>query len=286
LEYFGSDTVTTDEIVVFMYDSERRPFYVQRRSLNLTWPAPQPDLSITYADIDAAGGLVSVRIQNVGCAPVDEPFTLRLASRDVGTGGTSTVAEIDTYLNPHETYVWETSYDPVWAGGFTASVDTENRIAESDEDNNFYEKGHITLKAVEFYMVDIHSTSDYGQWSEDPDQGEFRFRFEANERWALRPQIRGGKVVFKPGVHEMGSMWFEDVILSPELDWDEDLYIAVHGWEEDYGDPFSQVWENVGTIQFTHSHDISQEGSWKRGGEFHDTSSGGYFTFYWRLILE
>ncbi len=271
LEYFGSDTVTTDEIVVFMYDSERGPFYVERRSLNLTWPAPQPDLSITYADIDAAGGLVSVRIQNVGCAPVDEPFTLRLASRDVGTGGTSTVAEIDTYLNPQETYVWEAEFDPVWAGGFTAHVDTQNRIAESNEDNNWYEKGPITLKGIQFYAVRIHDTIEGA--GEDRHQGEFRFSFAANEVGR-----RSGEWVLTYGFHPLG----QGVILSPELDWDEDLIIMVGGSEfDDLSNP-----DGVGLIWYVHSHDISVWDSWKRGGEFDDITETGCCQFFWRLILE
>ena len=283
LEYFGSDTVTTDEIVVFMYDSDRRPFYVERKRLNLSWPAPQPDLSITYADIDAAGGLVSVRIQNVGCAPVAEPFTLRLVSRDVGTGETSTVAEIDTYLNPRETYVWTTPYDPVWANGFTASVDTENRIAEPDEDNNWYEKGAITLKAVVFYMVEIHDTSDTEEWTEDGVDGEFYFHFFVNDAHALRPLgLEDSRVTLTEGLHELGGPYFGEVIITPELDWNEDLYIEVRGFEDDD----LSMNDTVGPILYTHSHDISQENSWKRGGEFHDISDRGYFSFYWRLILE
>lgn len=280
LEYSGSGTLTTDELLVFMFDSDHRPFYVKRMAQNITWPEPQPDLSITYADV--VEDLVRVRIQNLGCAPVDEPFTLKLVSPDVGVGGTATVAEIDTYLNPHETYVWETS-DPVWANGFTATVDDDNRISESDEDNNVYERGAITLRAVIFYMVEIHDTSDCGDFPEDCEFGDFTFKFWVNDKFAYRPVgTEGSEVKLTVGLHELGGPFFGDVILSPELDWNEPLEIRIKGMEHDSGFNMSEVF----WIDYTHSHDISQENSWKRGGEFHETSSGGCFSFYWRLILE
>jgi hypothetical protein len=258
LEHFGSGAVTTDQILVFMYDSERRPFYVEKESLNLTWPEPQLDLSITYATV--AEALVEVRIRNVGCAPVNEPFTLRLLSPE----GEELIETIDTYLNPGDTYVWHT-FGLGWAQGFTATVDPDNALAELNEGNNFYEKGPITLKAVEFYMIDVHHPV------------ETYFEFLANEKSARRPQIVGGLVAFDRGLHEMGSMWFEVVTLSPELDWNQSLIVLVCEYKGDYREDCIQRW---------HSHDISQEDSWKRGGEFHQTSDSGHFTFYWRLIVQ
>ena len=73
--------------------------------------------------------------------------------------------------------------------------------------------------------------------------------------------------------------------ISPDLLSSDDLAIHVGGYESDAQGIETGSPDEIGDVDFMHSHDGSQEGSWKGGGDFSATSDLGDYTVYWRLEL-
>ena len=73
--------------------------------------------------------------------------------------------------------------------------------------------------------------------------------------------------------------------ISPILLSGDDLAIRVAGYESDCKNGEIGSPDEIGNVYYTHSHDGTQEGNWKGGGEFSATSDMGDYTVYWRLVL-
>ncbi|GAH36148.1 unnamed protein product, partial [marine sediment metagenome] len=131
-----------------------------------------PDLAISSSSMD--GDSLRADIQNLGCLSVGG-FNLSIQAQE----GADLNFFIEHIIPAGGSYTWwnpELQFDAnLLSGGYKVTVDPDNAIEEINEDNNVYEKAPITIEGVQFYLIDIHSTSE--QWPQDTDQGEFNFEF-------------------------------------------------------------------------------------------------------------
>jgi len=245
-------------------------FYTETTPLTITWPIPEPDLTII--DVQQAEALVNVSIKNMGCTSA-RGFELgfNLADNQVLN------QPIDQVLSPGATYTWEGLINPnLFSRGFETVVDPNNAIVEIDENNNQFTLAPISIAYIEVYRVDIHDISE--GWLRG-DKGEFELEVEVNDRYLRSPA--GDSFYWSLG---KGTFMIqnspEPIFLHPELRWDEDLWFAFYGWENDdlTNDPLGHVFQ-------VYSYDMFMEGNWKLGGEFSALSDYKFYTVYWRIVL-
>jgi len=151
LEYPGGGRVESAQLWVSMWDLEDNTFYSEVVDLPIVWNEDRPDLVITDAEIDCDALFRRVEIQNVGCGRVesDEVF-LKFVSADGASREGS--LPISVSLGPGEKYEWRyrtgvppgreeewrQEWEDRWGKGFVVTVDPDNLIAETNEENNSY----------------------------------------------------------------------------------------------------------------------------------------------------
>jgi hypothetical protein len=185
-------------------------------------------------------------------------------------------------LGGRSTAQWRYAIPPeelaLWGEGFTATVDPADDVVESDEFNNTYTVGSARLLRVHFYKIDIHNDHEPAYRG----KGEFEFIF-----WASG--FRNGEKVVNE--YEWRSYhWGEgehamNLSISPNLLSSDDLAIHVAGYECDTEGAEVGDSDDIGNVDYLHSHDGAQTGSWKGGGDFSATSDIGDYTVYWRLEM-
>ncbi|MBN1267295.1 MAG: hypothetical protein JXA25_17520 [Anaerolineales bacterium] len=263
---------STDKLFVHLMDENGWYFYSEEVALPILWDEALPDLVISYAD--AFEGIGKVRIRNEGCASV-EGFSLLVQPVE----GSSFSETFDRYLAPGITYSYDTTNMDL-VKGFIAEVDPQNEIREMNEDNNIYERGPIRLKHILIYQIDIHDTSEGGL---NGRAGEFQFIFTANDYMAWLPAGSDSHLVLNRGEHPLYG-FVGSVLLTPELEWDEDLVFHARGIEDDTA-PFDFD-DLVGYVDFVHSQNMSEAGNWKEGGTFSMRSTTGHYTVHWQVAVE
>jgi len=265
IENLAQEPVRTDQLELHFRGSGADYFYEEIADLTMVWPVPKPDLAISSSSMD--GESLTVDVQNLGCRSV-EGFNLSLQGQE----GATLIRFIDHLLPAGGSYTWwnpEPFGANLFSRGYTVTVDPDNAIEEINEDNNVYEQAPITNKGVQFYYLDIHSTSE--SWPQDTDQGEFSFDFSVGNSYFWT----GFDWILTPGPHDIS------IILYPTLEWNQDLYIEVNGIEQDFIDS-----DNVGQVKFTHPYDIHQEYTWKKNGEICKLSDKKVYTICWRWVVE
>jgi hypothetical protein len=279
IENLSEEPVRTDQLELHFRANPADYFYKEIADLTMVWPVPKPDLQITYAGIKDGQG--QVEVQNIGCAAVDG-FNLVVEPLE----GEDVYEFVDVRIPKGGKYTWTTSVDPnLLSRGFQVTVDPDNTIAEIDEENNFYEKRQITLKHIDVYMIDIYDTMEDDEPFEDSIDGEFYFNIFVNDvRITRRPRVGDEYWVMGLRSHIIEQIgYWESIILSPMLDWNQDLTIEVRAVEHDGA---LNMDDFAGRAIRTHSHDMLQEGNWKAGGEFHLMSDTGKFQIHYRLVVE
>ncbi|MFC2025888.1 CARDB domain-containing protein [Chloroflexota bacterium] len=264
MENIAEQYLVTEQLELHFMAAGGDYFYKETADMEIHWPIPKPDLAISSSTMD--GESFSVEVQNVGCASV-EGFNLRIHPQE----GEDLDLFVEEYIPPGGTYTWyymEPFGADLLSRGYTVTVDPDNAIEEINEDNNVYEQSPITNKGVQFYYLDIHSTSE--QWPQDTDQGEFDFLFTAGNSW-----FNAYNWELTEGGHDMS------IILYPTLEWNQDLYIEVKGFENDLFDN-----DYVGKVKFPHPYDIHQEYTWKKNGEKCMLSDKKEYTICWRWLVE
>jgi len=273
--YQGIEAFTTDQVSVFMYDENGQDFYVQTFDQTLDWNQGSPDLIIKSATLDRNNNKLFVRVKNIGCARAQASDLLIERHQD-GWKGFLPVG----VLEAKQTTVVGLDLSPEdagrWGGEVDLSADTFAVIDESNENNNDYHIGSARIKEIHFYQMDIHDNCE--SWVRGP-KGEFEFTFALLENGIYGDPIVsiGRDYQWSEGMHNM------NVVFTPTLNDNDDLYISVSAVEDD-GPGLNPYYYMLG-VRETHSHDISVEGNWKAGGEFSATN-GNEFTVYYRIILE
>jgi len=263
------------------YDSGE-PFFSKTADFSITWPVPKPDLVITDVTRSINGETADVTVQNMGCATA-EKLDLITNSADptadrymeieeaipLGSASTFTIYDLDPNIFSRE---------------FLVGVDVANRVDELDEANNIYVKPPVTVKYIHFYKLDIHDTSD-GEWTENSDQGEFWVSFTVldDSWWVNRPPDLTKEWKLAKGSYMLDNYWEPVKFFNPPLEWNQDLWFRV---DLDEWDTFPPHDEDV--IYVSHSHDMTNVNSWKRGHgqDQYMKSEKGRFTIHWRVILE
>ncbi len=246
-------------------------FYTETAPLAITWPIPEPDLKITAVDL--AESLISVRVKNVGCASV-EGFEIGFFLPEDQT----LIEQVDQLLSPGAEYAWEGLVNPnLFSRAFQTAVDPGNAILEIDESNNSFSLSAIAIDYLEVYKIDIHNISEGILRG---DRGEFEFWMAANGIERRSPSMYDSYWSLPKGSFEV-SEFIEPIIIHPPAEWNRDLYFLFQGWEDDDG------WRDfLGNVRYLHSFDMFQEGNWKAGGEFSQTSDDNFYTVFWRIVLK
>ena len=253
-------------------------FYEETVAIGIYWPIPEPDLNIAYLSQEEA--LLRVDVRNIGCTAVDG-FDLQFNLIDDQV----LVEHVDHYLAQGITYTWEGFITPeIFGQGFEVIVDPQNLIPEINEENNVGSLGPITIKRIEFYKIDIHNISEgLGRGK----KGEFCFFVELYDNgffdYRFPPNLNSF-YVYGAGEHYIyrstGQGLIAGLFAHPMLNWDRDLTVGFTVYEDD-----DYSYDDLGYVEMTFPADFFNENSWKRGGEYSGTSDKGYFTIYFRIIL-
>lgn len=271
--------LTTDQITLkFMTDpTSGVSFYSETAEFTVNWPSPKPDLSIYDVQRSVSGKLIYVDVQNTGCENVNG-FEL---ITHTGSGEENTDAVFTISLPPGSTErVKIENVDPnLYSRAFDVEVDPNNIIEEIDENNNIFLKPQIRLKHIHFTKLEILDTCDQ-EWHQDSDKGEFILHAEACAIEEKRPH--GGKWKLPKGIYEI-DIAFDPMVISPDLDWNHDLNVIFT--LEEYDEIGSNDWHSV---SFTHSADMNDPNSWKRGAgrDLTQQDDRNKFIIHYKIVLE
>jgi hypothetical protein len=262
-------------------------FYQETADIQISWPIPEPDLTITY--VAQEGNLLHALIKNIGCTSV-QGFELRFKMPN------GEIVDIfnDRYLAQGISYSLENLVvNPnLFSMGFEAIVDPNDLIQEIDEDNNTFTLAPISVKHVHIKSIDILTVPEN---SGRGNKGEFRFYAKVNrseEVW--RPEDSDGYYSLGAGLFELdtivvdlisGQFYTEPFIVAYPVNWNENLHFLFDAWEED-GVLVSDT--EYFPVMMDLSSDYLNDNCWKRGGEFSATASKGeidYYTVYFDVVL-
>jgi len=237
-------------------------FYNETAELVVQWGNPLPDLDITNVDRTIGGEMIYIDVRNNGCAPI-ERFNAIIY----------TPPGADNWYGSFERVIQPGAIESIQIGGldpnlyareFEVVLDPDNTIQEIDERNNSFFKPPFTLKYVHVYKVRIIDTYDYGDFWENSDDGEFYLKIQIGDQ-SMRSPYRGEwSWTGKPeGIyHDIGVVGNPNgppIMLSPTLNWNEDLVVKIDMYEVDtFGSD-----QKTCSYETTHSHDIRQVASWK-----------------------
>lgn len=278
MEVISTDLVDQTDSLELYLRTGGDYFYEEVAALEIFWPIPEPDLTITY--LDQAEAILRVEIKNMGCAAFDG-FDLQFNLAD----GQVILEHVDQYLAQGISYTWETFINPeIFGQGFEAIVDPHNLIEEINEENNVDSLLPITVSHVEFYKIVIHDISEgYGRGTKGEfiffvdlyDDDFFSYRFPPY--WESYYGLNGGEHTL---FHATDQGLVTGLYVYPYLSWNQDLRVRFSATEDDdYGS------DDLGDLVMIFPADFYNEESWKRGGEFFGTSDKGYYTIYFRIVL-
>ena len=240
-------------------------FYSETGELSVYWGSPLPDLAITNVDRTVGGETISVDVRNNGCAPV-ERFS---AIINTPPGADNWRGSFDRAIQPGASERFQIGGldSNLYTREFEVVLDPDNTIQETVESNNSFFKPPITLKYVHIYQAVINWTYDSGELLENSDDGEFYLNVNVGNQ-SVRSPLRGEWSWVK-GYHDIGVVGNPNgspIILSPRLNWNDDLVVKIVMKEVDTVGSDQRVCSYEGI----HSHDIRQNGSWKSvtRGEF------------------
>jgi hypothetical protein len=281
MEQLIDESIRTEQLELHFMASGGNYFYKELATFPINWPEPKPDLRI--ADVAFENGQWQIEVHNMGCTAVDG-FHVQLRTQDFGL-----VNEfMDAQISPGRTYTWAASDDPnLLSRGFLIVLDPDNMINEINEDNNSHEVEPVSLMYIHIYKIDIHDVME-DEWYADSTVGEFWFDITVGDQTTRRP-IRGDwTIAMGTGPRELDfsveGVW-EPIILSPMLNWDQDLEFSFKISEDD-DEPFDLDFTATDVLNYTHSHNILDPNTWKTNGEFSEISIRENFTLWWRLVVD
>jgi len=285
--YEGAVAITTDSMVVFMFDDAGQ-FFSKEIETIYNWSPGDVDLEIKGASMNWDTNTLKMWVQNNGCA-FSKGTDISIL-RDDGWRGVVPVPElhgaagqwVKTSILPQER--------AQWGSGAMLTVDPMDVVPESDEENNEYELGSARVKAVRFIKVDIHDDHDSDRYRNNP--GEIKV-------WLTVRKTHDGEFIdcgrirreyqWHEGMHELGG-----AVIPVEME--KDAYLSVRSWiteDDDYPVPDSD-WGGWVRTYFSPDGNpypdaspyYTHMGSWKGGGDYEQYSDMGDYTIYYRLILE
>ncbi len=291
--YSGEESISTDQIVVTMFDNQDQIFYYETFDLPFNWTPGSPDLYIRKATINLVSNKMRIVAGNNGCAvaPATNVLTIRESDGQRGLVDIPQIGprqEVPVFMD----ILPESS--SLWSGEINLMIDPLENILESNEGNNDYQIGAVRFKELQIYKIDIHN--DHDKYT----KGEWRINFEVSRThggvWEV-PQ-RGYK----------GETWGEsghtlsNLVFSPNLEENDTLLLHVYGEEGDWlddrdwlgcmalyfspdGNPNGAV-ESLDPQGYGYDCQFSLLNNWKEGGDYSIDSNTGDYTLYFRIILE
>ncbi len=281
MEAIAEDLVDrTDELNIYLRAGEDY-FYEETVQFDIFWPTPQPDLTIT--NVIQSEAIVSVDVKNQGCTAVDG-YDIRYITQD----GSSFIEHVDYYLAQGITHRSDVFIDPnLFSLGFDVEVDPQNTLVEINEENNSYSLGPISIKYIEFYKIFFYSVSEgIGRGN----YGEFNFFVELYDDgfrdFAFPRDYVNSYYSMNKGAHSLTTTASDGSIqpfrVTPVLSPEHELKVSFLVVEKD--SPGGGV-DDLGAATVFLSPDFFDNVCWKEGGEFQIDSNSGYYTVYWRIIL-
>ena len=276
--YHGQEPITTDQLMVYMYNENNQYIYVKNFDRVIEWAPGTSDLVIRQAWVDRENQTLKVGIYNEGCAcpPAENPDVQIIREADGWRGFESVQGKIfarsgklvEISLNLDEMHLW--------GGRITLKVDPHNTTQESNEDNNGYTIGAARIKAVQIYKVIIYN--DHEGRSGNP--GEFMLYFSLSKENA--PFEERDFILRYYQWHE-GDHAIHDWFYYPVISENDTLELLGRIWERD-DLPIRGAF--LGSIDVLHGPDATQADSWKGGGEFSVLSTKEEYLLFYRIILE
>ena len=291
--YQGEESISTDQIVVTMFDNQDQIFYYETFDMPFDWTPGSPDLFIKEATVDLENNKLRILAGNHGCGTAPATMIATIRESD-GQRGFVDIPQIGPRLVVSVTIDILPETISLWGGEINMTIDPLENILESDEGNNDYQIGAVRFKELQIYEIDIHN--DHDKYS----KGEWRILFEVSRMhsgvWEV-PQVGSKYNTWGESGHNLSNLVF-----TPNLGDNDPLLLNVYGWEDDNLDAndwlgcvavyFSPDGNPIGAVELLTPAGYGYEcqfhhlNSWKDGGEYSIDSSTGDYTLYFRIILE
>jgi len=287
LTYQGQYPITTDKVMVYMFDENGQDFYVENFNQTIEWIPGMPDLIIESAEVDRDNHTLYVRIKNDGCGGTAvEPDLSIVREADGWTGFENLQEDLPAKTGSLMAVDFPAEDAGLWGGKITLTVDPSNKIEEMGENNNSYQIGAARIKAVQFYKIYIYDDHE----KRSSNKGEWSIFFRLHQR--RNESLVSGFYLFRDYHWDEGEHAINNLYLYPTLEDNDKLSIRVAGFEEDaLSSDFCGEVKVYHSPDGTHSDYLDSRGylireSWKGGGEYSELSDMGDYKIYYRIILE